>query len=111
MKLHICLAILLLFPAIAFADSSAIIVQGIAGSDEFDAKFSKWAVGAQTALVQDLGFAKDRVVLLNGESARKESIQKSFDQMKLQVKPKDTFVLFLIGTGSYDADFKVPYPE
>ena len=43
MKLQLCLAILL-FPAIALADSSAIIIQGIGGSDEWDMKFSKWAV-------------------------------------------------------------------
>lgn len=106
MKLHICLVILL-FPALAFADSSAIIIQGIAPSDEFDAKFSKWATGTQAALVQDLGFSKDRVILLTGEGTRKASIEKAFEQMKQQVKPGDTFLLFLIGSGAYDTDYKL----
>jgi len=100
----------LLFPAIALADSSAIIIQGIGGSDEYDMKFSKWATGTQNALVQDLGFAKDHVVLLAGDGAKKESIQKAFDQMKQQVKPQDTFLLFLIGSGSYDTDYKLSIP-
>jgi hypothetical protein len=103
MKLNLCLAILL-FPAIALADSSAIIVQGLGQSEEYDKKFSKWATGIQSALVQDLGFAKDRVVLLSGDNTRKASIEKAFEQMKTQVKPQDTFLLFLIGSGAYDMD-------
>ncbi len=106
MKLHICLAILL-FPAFAFADSSAIIIQGLAPSDEYEAKFHKWATGTQEALVQDLGFAKDHVILLSGDDTRKASIEKAFGQMKAQVKPQDTFLLFLIGSGSYDTDYKL----
>ena len=27
--------------------------------------------------------------------------------MKQQVKPQDTFLLFLIGSGSYDSDYKL----
>lgn len=106
MRLNICLAILL-FPAIALADSSAIIVQGIAPSDEYDKKFAKWATGTQDALVQDLGFSKDRVILLSGDNTRKVSIEKAFEQMKAQVKPQDTFFLFLIGSGAYDTDYKL----
>jgi len=106
MKLSICLAILL-FPAIALADSSAIIIQGIGPSEEFDKKFSKWAKGTEEALVQDLGFAKDHVILLSGDDTRKASIEKAFEQMKQQVKPQDTFLLFLIGSGSYDSDYKL----
>lgn len=106
MKLGICLA-LLLFPAIAFADSSAMIIQGVAPSDEYEAKFTKWATGIQNALVTDLGFAKDRVVLLTGEGSRKAAIEKAFEQMKSQIKPQDTFVLFFVGVGSFDVDYKL----
>jgi hypothetical protein len=99
--------LVLLFPLIAFADSSALIIQGVAGSDDLEKKFTKWATGTRDVLVQDLGFAKDRVILLSGDSTRKETIQKSFDQLKSQVKPQDTFVLFLIGHGSFDTDYKL----
>jgi hypothetical protein len=108
MKLRICLCLaMVLFPVIAFADSSAIIIQGIGQSDDFDKKYTKWATGIQGALVEDLGFSKDRVVLLTGDSSRKENIQKTFDQMKAQVKPQDTFLLFLIGAGAFDTDYKL----
>ena len=106
MRLKICLAILL-FPAIALADSSAIIIQGLGPSDEYDKKFTKWAAETQTALVQDLGFAKDHVILLSGDNTKKASIEKAFEQMKAQVKPADTFILFLIGSGAYDTDYKL----
>jgi hypothetical protein len=106
MRLRICLAILL-FPAIALADSSAIIIQGLGPSDDYDKKFTKWATETQNALVQDLGFAKDHVILLSGDNTKKASIEKAFEQMKAQVKPQDTFILFLIGSGAYDTDYKL----
>jgi len=106
MKLRICLAILL-FPAIALADSSAVIIQGVGGSEEIEARFSKWAAETEKILVEDMGYAKDHVVLLAGESARKVNIEKTFGQVKAQVKPQDTVILFLIGSGSFDVDYKL----
>ena len=100
-------AFLLLFPVIALADSSALIIQGVGGSDEHEKKFAKWSTGTRDVLIQDLGFSKDRVVLLSGDATRKESVQKAFDQLKQQVKAQDTFLLFLIGHGSFDADYKL----
>ena len=96
-----------LFPVFAFGDSSAVIIQGVAGSDDHEKKFTKWATGTRDVLVQDLGFSKDRVFLLTGDATRKEAVQKTFDQLKQQVKPQDTFLLFLIGHGSFDTDFKL----
>jgi len=100
-------AFLVLFPVIALADSSALIIQGVGGSDEHEKKFAKWSTGTRDVLIQDLGFSKDRVVLLSGDATRKESVQKAFDQLKQQVKAQDTFLLFLIGHGSFDADYKL----
>jgi hypothetical protein len=94
------------FPLIAFADSSALIIQGFAGSEDHEKKFEKWATGTRDVLVQDLGFSKDRVILLAGDATRKESIQKTFEQLKQQVKAQDTFVFFMIGHGGFDTDFK-----
>ena len=100
-------AFLLLFPVIAMADSSALIIQGVGGSDEHEKKFSQWATGTRDVLVQDLGFSKDRVILLSGDATRKDSVQKAFEQLKQQVKAQDTFLLFLIGHGSFDTDYKL----
>jgi hypothetical protein len=100
-------ALLLLFPVIALADSSALIIQGVAGSEEHEKKFTTWATGTRDVLVQDLGFSKDRVILLSGDAGRKESVQKAFEQLKQQVRAQDTFLLVLIGHGSYDTDYKL----
>ena len=51
--------------------------------------------------------AKDRVILLTGDGTKKAAIEKAFAQLKKQVKPQDNFVLFLIGHGSFDADYKL----
>jgi hypothetical protein len=98
---------LLLVPAFCFADSSALIVQGPGGSDDYTAKFSKWAAGTQSVFVEDFGFAKDRVVLLAGDASRKANVEKAFEDFKKQVKPDDTFILILIGHGSFDTDYKL----
>lgn len=100
-------AFLVLFPMIAWADSSALIIQGVAGSEEHEKKFTTWSTGTRDVLVKDLGFSKDRVMLLSGDATRKEAVQKAFDQLKQQVKAQDTFLLFLIGHGSYDTDYKL----
>jgi len=108
MKHRICLClIVLLFPIIAQANSSALIIQGIGGSEELDKKFVKWGTGTRDALVKEMGFANDRVFLLSGDGTRKESILKAFDQLKQQIKPQDNFLLFLIGHGSFDTDYKL----
>jgi len=110
LRFYLCLAILLLplFSMAAWADSSALIIQGVAGSDDLEKKFTKWATGTRDALVEDLGFAKDRVLLLAGDGTRKASIEEAFSQLKKQIKPQqDNLLLILIGHGTFDADYKL----
>lgn len=108
-RFYLCLAVLL-FPVIGWANSSALIIQGIAGSDDLEKKFTKWSTSTRDMFVQELGFAQDRVVLLSGDGARKESITKAFEQLKQKTKPEDTLLLILIGHGSFDADYKLNIP-
>ena len=105
-RFYLCLVILL-FPVIALADSSAIIIQGIGGSDELEKKFTKWGKETQEILVSDLGFSQDRVILLSGDATRKMSIESAFDKVRQQMKEGDNFLLFLIGHGSFDTDYKL----
>jgi len=101
------LLFVLAVPCLGLADSSALIIQGPGGSDQYAEKFAKWATSTQAVLVGELGFAKDHVILLSGDDTRKASVEKAFETLKKQVKPEDTFVLFLIGHGSFDADYKL----
>jgi hypothetical protein len=92
---------------LALADSTAVIIQGIGGSEEHEKKFEKWAAETRDILVQEMGFSKERVLLLTGEATRKASVEKTFEQLKQQIRSDDNLVLFLIGHGSFDTDYKL----
>jgi len=84
------------------ADSSALILSGVAGSAEHDEKFDKWANGTSKALVEKFGFSANRVIVLSDKKTVQAEIQKAFTTLKDQLKPLDTFFLFFIGHGSGD---------
>jgi hypothetical protein len=105
-RFYLCL-IALLFPAFAWADSSALIIQGIAGSEQLEKKFTKWGTDTRDILVKEMGFSADRVLLLSGDSTRKDSITKAFQQLKQQIKPDDNFLIVFLGHGSFDTDYKL----
>ena len=100
MKLRFLLAFLLLLPATALAESSALILKTPAGSPEHEEKFAKWTEGTRKALVERFGFAADRVIVLADKRTAQAEIQKAFAALKQQLKPLDTFFLFFIGHGS-----------
>jgi hypothetical protein len=103
---YLCL-VTLLFPVMAWADTSALIIQGAGGAEQFEKKFEKWGTSTRDVLVQDLGYAKERVILLTGEATRKASVEQAFGQLKQQIKKDDNFLLVLIGHGSFDTDYKL----
>jgi hypothetical protein len=95
-------AFILALPVAALADSSALIIRGVAGSPEHEKKFDKWTAGTQKALVEKFGFSPDRVVVLSDKKSAQAEIQKAFVTLKQQLKAGDTFFLFFIGHGSGD---------
>jgi hypothetical protein len=101
MKLRILIAILL-FPILARAESSALIINGLPGDDEHAKKYSNWTDTTRNLLIGELGFLPGRVVVLSNEKTTQAEIKDAFAHLKDQVKPADTFFLFLIGHGSYD---------
>ena len=94
------IGLVLLLPGIALADSSALILRGVAGSPEHEQKFEKWTAGTAKALVDKFGFSSDRVIVLTDKKTAQAEIQKAFATLKQQLKPADTFFLFFIGHGS-----------
>ncbi len=100
MKLRLLTAFILLFPLSALADSSALIIRGVAGDPEHEEKFNKWTAGTQKALVEKFGFSADRVIVLADKKSVQAEIQKAFATLKEQLKPADTLFLFFIGHGS-----------
>src|SRR2546425_6296332 len=100
MKFASLLAFVLFLPGSILADSSALIVRGVAGSPEHETKFDKWMTETQKALVEKFGFSADRVIVLSDKKSAQAEIQKAFATLKQQLKPADTFFLFFIGHGS-----------
>ena len=98
--LSLAAAFILFLPVSILADSSALIVRGVAGSPEHETKFDKWTEGTQKALVEKFGFSSDRVIVLSDKKSAQAEIQKAFATLKQQLKPADTFFLFFIGHGS-----------
>jgi hypothetical protein len=94
------IALVLLLPGTALADSSALILRGVAGSPEHEQKFEKWTAGTAKALIDKFGFSSDRVIVLTDKKTAQAEIQKAFATLKQQLKPADTFFLFFIGHGS-----------
>jgi hypothetical protein len=103
MMARLLLAFILLLPATALAESSALVLKTPAGSPEHEEKFKKWTDGTRKALVEKFGFAADRVIVLADKQTAQAEIRKAFDTLKGQLKPLDTFFLFFIGHGSGEA--------
>jgi len=101
MKLRILIAILL-FPVLAHAESSALIISGNPGDDVHAKKFSAWAESTKMILTGEMGFLPARVTMLVNEKSTKAEITDAFAKAKEQLKPADSFYLFLIGHGTYD---------
>jgi hypothetical protein len=101
-RLLVFVLILLGLPVAVLADSSALILRGVSGDADHEAKFAKWTAATQKALIEKFGFSSDRVTVLIDKQTAQAEIQKAFVTLKQQLKPGDTFFLFLIGHGSGD---------
>lgn len=106
MKLRFLLAIMLLLPSAALADSSALILTGIAGSPELEEQFGKWTTQTQKVFLEKFGFSSDRVLVVAGKDSKQAEIRKAFATIKQQLKPTDTFFLLFIGHGSAEPEYK-----
>jgi len=96
------LPFILLFPVLAHAESSALIISGVPGDEKFAAKYAKWTETTKKILTEDMGFAPNRVVVLADDKSTQANIKEAFAKLKEQLKPADSFFLFLIGHGSYE---------
>jgi hypothetical protein len=96
----------LAFPALLAANSSALIISGVPGDDEHAQRFQKWTDTTQKILVEKFGFSPDHVVVLADKKSAADEIRKAFAQIREQIKPGDTFFLFMIGHGSYEDSYK-----
>ena len=102
MRLRLLIVIILMFPIFAHAESSALIIAGAPGGDDHAKKYTAWTDTTRLILVNDMGFSPARVTVLSNEKATQAEIKDAFAKLQAQLKPADSFFLFLIGHGSYD---------
>lgn len=100
----VLLCLLCVSPSAAFADSLALIIEGIPGTPEHEARFNEWTEATRSALVDQFGFNDDDVVELMRPNA--EDIRAAFSRFASRTDTDDVFYLFLIGHGSYDGEYK-----
>lgn len=88
----------------ANADSFYLTITGAPGEPDYEQRFSGWSSDFSKALSTEAGA---KVETLSGKEATKANIQAKLSSIASQTKAEDTFVLLLIGHGSYDdIDYK-----
>jgi len=92
----------------AQATSFYLTVAGLGGEPEYEQRFTGWASDITKALAGEAGA---KVETLTGKDATKANIQAKLAAIAGQAKADDTFMLLLIGHGSFDdIDYKFNIP-
>jgi hypothetical protein len=111
-------ALRLLAPAVCFllaaapahAESYFLILSGLGGEAKYQEKFTAQTTSLTTVARRTAG-DNSRVIVLTGEGATREALEKSLAALAKKVKPADTFAMFLIGHGSFDGEaYKLNLP-
>lgn len=100
--------------AAAFAATKVLIVAGLGGDPEYEARFTQWAQRMATASLTAAGGDAQSVVNLSGDAARRDAIESRLVAMTKGLGEGDEFVLVLIGHGSYDGSeyrLNIPGPD
>jgi hypothetical protein len=92
------------FTALALrADTYYLVVAGLGGEQEYEQRFSGWASDLSKLLAKEPGA---KVETLSGNSATRPNMEAKLKAIASQAKAADSFVLLLIGHGSYDLEYK-----
>src|SRR6187455_708156 len=88
----------------AHATSFYLTLAGAPGEPDYEQRFAGWVSDFNKAVSTEAGAKVDSLV---GKDATKAAIQAKLASIASQTKADDTFVLLLIGHGSYDdIDYK-----
>jgi len=102
---RLLLIALLATPGVARGDSFALILGGIPGTPEHEARFNHWTDQTREILTTEFGFPEGDVAVLREPNA--DEVRSAFASFAGRADADDVFYLFLIGHGSYDGkDYK-----
>ena len=107
-----CLLLLFLIAYLAPADTYFLTVAGLGGTPEYESNFAKWASELQKELEKN--GPSTHVTTLSGAATSREGVEQALTRLASEVKPEDSFGLFLIGHGTFDGTdykFNLPGPD
>jgi hypothetical protein len=95
------------------AELRVLVVSGLGGEPEYERRFQQQAEAIAQAAAR-AGAAKDNVVVLSGERARREAVERELDALARKAQKDDQVAIVLIGHGAYDGEeyrFNLPGPD
>ncbi len=98
--LYVLTAVLLAGAAGARADTYFVTVAGLGGAPDYEQRFTKLAVDLDR-LLKSAG-ATAHVFTLTGKEATRSRLLATLGSVAAEARPRDDFVLTLIGHGTYD---------
>jgi hypothetical protein len=110
--LTLALATAMVAPA-AHAALRVLIVSGLGGEPEYEKRFEQQADAIAKAAARS-GAAKENVVVLSGERARRDGIERELKSLINRSAKEDQVAVVLLGHGSYDGEdyrFNIPGPD
>ena len=94
----------------AHAALRVLVVSGLGGEPDYEKRFEQQAEAVAAAAARS-GATKENVVVLSGEPARREAVQREFTSLISKAAKEDQVVVVLIGHGSYDGeDYRLNLP-
>ncbi|HVY80775.1 MAG TPA: hypothetical protein VG994_07330 [Steroidobacteraceae bacterium] len=97
----------------AYAELHVFVASGLGGEPEYEQRFQQQAHALAQA-AERAGAKPENIVLLTGESARREPFRRELTQFVEKTQNDDQAVVVLIGHGSFDGEdyrFNVPGPD
>ena len=108
MRLTLCAALLAATSVSVQATSFYLTVAGLGGEAEYEQRFTGWASDAAKLVANE---PNAKIETLSGKDATKANIQAKLAAIASAAKADDTFVLLLIGHGTFDEnDYKINIP-
>ena len=97
----------------AHAALRVLVVSGLGGEPDYEKRFTQQADAIAKAAARS-GAAKDNIVVLSGERAKRDGIEREFKSLIAKAAKEDQVVIVLLGHGSYDGEeyrFNIPGPD
>ena len=97
----------------AHAALRVLVISGLGGEPEYEKRFQQQADAIAKAAARS-GATKDNVLVLSGEGAKRDAIEREFNSLIGKTAREDQVAIVLLGHGTFDGDeyrFNIPGPD